>query len=95
MVNNPVEAMKCPKCDASDVFKFDHDIYIVDKDDDFLRRKLYGCNLCKNMFTFIGDKKEPKKMNKNVDVINNVRGVFSDISKNCERIVGGASMKKK
>jgi ribosomal protein S27AE len=48
MISSNAEKVSCPKCGASDEFivKFDRDIYIVRDENDFIRRKLYGCKKC-------------------------------------------------
>lgn len=89
MVSNNIEIVKCPKCAASneDVYKFDHDVYIVRDNDDFVRRKLYGCNKCKNLFTYDAT---PRKEVKNIEI----RNIFSNIAKRCDSAISNVAVKR-
>jgi len=89
MISKDVDKVKCPKCDSTDenIFKFDKDIYIVRDDNDFVRRKLYGCKKCENLFTY---DTTPRKEVKNIDI----RNVFSKIAKQCDTALGGVTVKR-
>lgn len=87
MVSNNLDKVTCPKCDNSeDIFKFEENIYIVRNNDEFVRRKLYGCKRCKNLFTYDDI---PRKEAKNIGVQN----IFSKISKQCDTALGGITIK--
>ena len=88
MISENTDHVKCPKCDATDenVFKFDKDIYIVRDNNDFVRRKLYGCRKCENIFTY---DVTPRKENKNIDI----RNMFSKIARQCDTAIGGVTIK--
>jgi ribosomal protein S27AE len=88
MVKDNTEKVTCPKCGATEenVFKFDRDIYIVRDNNDFVRRKLYGCHKCENMFTYDAT---PRKEVKNIDIQN----VFSKIAKQCNNALGSVTIK--
>lgn len=87
MISNKVENVTCPKCAATeDIIKFDKDIYIVREDNDFVRRKLYGCKKCENMFTYDSvPRKELKKMD--------IQSIFTKIAKQCENVTKNVSIK--
>jgi hypothetical protein len=80
--------IECPKCNAKgkDVKKFDKDIYIVRNDNDFIRRKLYGCNNCKNIFTYDDT---PRKESKDMGIGN----IFGELAKKCEKVASSVSIK--
>jgi transposase-like protein len=84
----PVEIVKCPKCDASNehITKFDRDVYIVRDNDDFVRRKLYGCNKCENLFTY---DTTPRRESKTIKV----QSIFSKIAKQCNSALDGVTIK--
>ena len=83
-------SVECPKCNAKgkEVKKFEKDIYIVRNDNEFVRRKLYGCEKCKNIFTYDDT---PRKEPKNLKVGN----FLEDLAKSCEKVANGMSMKSK
>lgn len=87
MISSKVEQVTCPKCAATEnIVKFDRDIYIVRDDNDFVRRKLYGCKTCENMFTYDSTpRKETKKMN--------IQSIFTKIAKQCENVTKNVSIK--
>jgi len=89
MVSNDIGKVLCPKCGASegDILKFERDVYIVRDDNEFVRRKLYGCKKCENMFTYDST---PRKESKN---ITNLQTAFSKIAKQCENVASGVSIK--
>jgi len=87
MISNIAEKVTCPKCASTeDVIKFDRDIYIVRDENDFVRRKLYGCRKCENMFTYDNN---PRKESKNM----NIQSIFAKIAKQCENVTNSASIK--
>ncbi len=89
MISNVIEKVRCPKCGASDenIEYFKRDIYIVRDENDFVRRKLYGCKKCENMFTYDNT---PRKESKN---ITNLQSAFSKLAKSCENVTSGVSIK--
>jgi len=89
MISDNIEKVACPKCAAEDVKRFEKDIYIIRNNNDFLRRKLYGCNKCEALFTYDDT---PRKESKN---INNIQNAFAKIAKQCENVTSGISIKSK
>ena len=89
MISNIIEKVRCPKCGASDenIEYFKRDIYIVRDENDFVRRKLYGCKKCENMFTYDNT---PRKESKNITTLQNA---FSKLAKSCENVTSGVSIK--
>jgi transposase-like protein len=90
MISDSISKVTCPKCGSvDDVFKFENDIYIVRDNNDFVRRKMYGCEGCKNVFTYDSTpRKESKDMN-----ITNIRNAFSKIAKQCEKATSNVTLK--
>ena len=87
MITEGIDKVTCPKCGSTEhVVKFNRDIYIVRENNDFVRRKLYGCNGCENIFTYDSS---PRKEHKNM----NIQNIFSNIAKQCENVASGASIK--
>ena len=89
MISSDIGKVLCPKCGASeeDILKFERDVYIVRDDNEFVRRKLYGCKKCENMFTYDSTpRKESKKMT-------NLQTAFSKLAKQCENVTSGVSIK--
>jgi hypothetical protein len=87
MISNKVENVTCPKCDSTkDIIKFDRDIYIIRDNGDFVRRKLYGCQKCENMFTYDST---PRKETKNMGI----QSIFAKIAKQCENVTKNVSIK--
>jgi hypothetical protein len=90
MVSNMLEKVTCPKCGETELItKFDRDVYIVRENDDFVRRKLYGCEKCKNIFTYDSN---PRKESKNIN-ISNLQTAFSKIAKQCEKVANNVTIK--
>lgn len=88
MVSGNIQTVTCPKCgETDDIIKFDKDIYIVRDENEFVRRKLYGCKCCENIFTYDSS---PRKEKKN---ITNIQNVFSKLSKQCATVASGVTMK--
>jgi transposase-like protein len=89
MISNVIEKVRCPKCGASDenIEYFKRDIYIVRDENDFVRRKLYGCKKCENMFTYDNT---PRKESKNITTL---QSAFSKLAKSCENVTSGVSIK--
>jgi len=89
MISNVIEKVRCPKCGASDenIEYFKRDIYIVRDENDFVRRKLYGCKECENMFTYDNT---PRKESKNITTL---QSAFSKLAKSCENVTSGVSIK--
>lgn len=89
MVSNTIAKVTCPKCDATDdnIEKFDHDLYIIRDNDDFVRRKLYGCKKCKVLFSYDST---PRKESKDISVNN----IFSKIAKQCDNALSGVTIKR-
>lgn len=90
MISSGIDKVSCPKCGATsdeDVVKFDRDVYIVRDNNDFVRRKLYGCKKCNNMFTY---DTTARKESKN---ITNIQSALSKLSKQCENITSSVSIK--
>ena len=81
------DKLECPKCGHSDdIILFNKNFYIV-RNNDFLKRKLYGCRKCESMFTFDNDKKiKDTKVSK-------AQNIFAKISKQCENVASGISIK--
>jgi hypothetical protein len=89
MISTDISKVTCPKCGAIDdnIIKFDRDIYIVRDENEFVRRKLYGCKKCENMFTYDNTpRKEPKNMN--------IQSIFTKIAKQCENVTNSVSIKQ-
>lgn len=89
MVKDEIDIVACPKCgNTSDdtIVKFERNVYIVKDNGDFIRRKLYGCNKCDNLFTYDST---PRKESKNIKISN----IFSKISKQCDNVLGNISIK--
>jgi len=87
MISNDINKVTCPKCGAiTNIIKFDRDIYIIRDENDFVRRKLYGCGTCENMFTYDNT---PRKELKNIDI----QSIFSKIAKSCENVTKNVSIK--
>lgn len=82
--NSPVV---CPKCGETDnIERFDKDVYIVKNENDFVKRKLYGCKKCTNLFTYDGDQRKEKK---NIDI----QSAFAKIAKQCEKATSNVTLK--
>lgn len=88
MISNNTEKVSCPKCGAIDEFivKFDRDIYIVRDENDFIRRKLYGCKKCENIFAYDNS---PRKESKTMGM----QSIFSKIAKQCENVTSNVTFK--
>lgn len=89
MVSNAIDNVTCPKCGCNNsdmIVKFENDVYIVRDNDDFVRRKLYGCKKCKHPFTYDCT---PRKESKNIKI----QTAFSKISKQCDNILGNITLK--
>lgn len=89
MISDDISKVICPKCGASEgsIIRFERDVYIVRDENDFVRRKLYGCKKCENMFTYDNT---PRKESKNITTI---QSAFSKLAKQCENVASGASIK--
>jgi hypothetical protein len=89
MISNDIAKVLCPKCGASEgnIIRFERDVYIVRDENDFVRRKLYGCKKCENMFTYDNT---PRKESKN---ITNIQSAFSKLAKSCENVASGVSIR--
>jgi excinuclease UvrABC ATPase subunit len=89
MIENNVEKMICPKCKTlGDVMRFDRDIFIVRKDMKLEIRTLYGCNACKNIFTY--DTEAHENLN---DI--NLTNVFYDIPSGKREDIKNRTAKKR
>jgi hypothetical protein len=89
MTTDADDKLECPKCGHSDdIIIFNKDFYIVKDDDDFVKRKLYGCRKCESMFTFDNTKKSKSTK------YSKAQSIFSKISKQCENVTNGISMKQ-
>ena len=86
-MKDDLNVLACPKCgDKTNITKFDKDVYIVRNNNDFVRRKLYGCRTCENLFTYDDT---PRKEPKNMDI----RNILGNISKQCERMANTVTSK--
>ena len=92
MVKNEIEMVADTKCgNASDdsIVLFERNVYIVRDNGDFVRRKLYGCNKCENLFTYDAT---PRKESKNIKISENPpnpqnpRAIFSPQKSNRTRM---------
>lgn len=90
MISSGIDKVSCPKCGSTsdeDIVKFERDIYIVRDNNDFVQRKAYGCKKCNKMFTYDSTpRKESKK-------ITNIQSALSKLSKQCENVASGISLK--